>query len=125
MQAIGGATGSAEDAQALQAAYSDLILGEVTLGDTLGRMLEQFGEEGFEKGLAGMLRALGDDLSAARPSTEPTRLQALVGDLYQLEVTQTLLERCHEISGILQREHGTDVMPATQLRSEERRVGKG
>lgn len=112
MQAVGGVTHSAEQVEAMQASYTDMVLGRATLADTLVGLLEQFGDQDFGKGLNGMIRALGDDLSAARPSTEPARLQSLVSDLYQLEVVQTLLERCGEVSAVLQREHGKPPMDA-------------
>ena len=115
MQALGQATQSAEQVEAIQATYTDMVLGRATLADTLSGLLEQFNERDFAKGLAGMIRALGDDLSATRPSTEPARLQSLVSDLYQLEVTHTLLERCHEVSVVLQREHGKPPLDASQM----------
>ena len=127
--ALGAATTSAESVEALQAAYTDMVLGQASLADTLNSLLEQFDGRDFAKGLQSMIRALGDDLSATRPSVAPERLQALISDLYQLEVTQTLLERCDEVSAVMQREHAKPpAAPAEMLRklvelTNERWVG--
>ena len=96
---------SGEDVAAFQRTYRDVVLGDSVLSQTLTLVVERLdgstGEK-FENGLKAMIFALGADLSAARPSTEPSRLQALVQDLYSLEVFATVLEGCHELGQMLE-----------------------
>ncbi|ARP93556.1 type III secretion system gatekeeper subunit SctW [Bordetella genomosp. 13] len=89
-----------------QGAYRDLVLGEQSLGKTLDMALERFGSEDVARGLAQLTAALGHDLAAARPSTDANRLQALVSDLYQLEVAATVLENCNELADKVQKATG-------------------
>lgn len=106
---IGVAAAPGQDRAAItafQSCYQDVVLGEATLGHTLKKLLVQFGGAQFAQGLQQMTQALGRDLAAARPSTDPVRLQALVQDLYHLEVTATVLEGCAALSAQLQQQHG-------------------
>lgn len=89
-----------------QSCYQDVVLGEATLGQTLKKLLAQFGGKDFAAGLQQMTQALGRDLAAARPSADPVRLQSLVQDLYHLGVTSTVLERSQELSNDLVGKHG-------------------
>jgi len=105
LNTLGTAGEFAPDAQGVQAfqdTYRDIVLGENTLGKTLDLALERFGGKDVARGLKQLVAALGQDLAAARPSTEPSRLQALTGDLYHLQVAATVLEGCGELSGALQ-----------------------
>jgi len=93
-----------------QGAYRDIVLGEVSLASALKTLLERLDSRdgaAFTKGLNATIRALGDDLSAQRPSADPRRLQALVSDLYHLEVTATVLDHCNELCATLAARHGT------------------
>ncbi|MEO5671746.1 MAG: type III secretion system gatekeeper subunit SctW [Ramlibacter sp.] len=95
---------SASEIAAFQQTYRDVVLGESALAQTLTLVVERLdGSTGdkFESGLKALIVALGADLSAARPSTEPSRLQALVQDLYSLEVFATVLEGCQELRQLL------------------------
>lgn len=100
---------------AFQSTYHDVVLGEATLAQTLGITLERLsGREGddFGRGLHGLIKALGQDLAAARPSVDPARLQALVQDLYHLEVAATVMAECRELTANLAARHGcTGVEP--------------
>jgi type III secretion protein W len=107
--------------EALRSTYRDVVLGDGSLAQTLKLALERLGGTTgaeFQRGLQGLVKALGADLSSARPSTEPNRLQALVQDLYQLEVCATVLDACHELSAKLQEKHGAAPLPAVELMKE-------
>lgn len=91
---------------AFQSCYQDVVLGEATLGQTLKRLVTQFEGKNFGQGLTQMIQAMGRDLAAARPSTDPVRLQALVRDLYHLETMATVLQGCAELSGQMTQKHG-------------------
>jgi type III secretion protein W len=98
-----------DEVAAFQATYRDVVLGEATLAKTLSLTLERLsGKEGddFGRGLQGLIKALGQDLAAARPSTDPTRLQSLMQDLYHLEVAATVVSGCKDLAADLAARHG-------------------
>lgn len=102
--ALGVSTSPAER-ENFQDAYRDVVLGQSSLSQTLKTVFDRFASEGSNQvgeKLHGLIKALGADLSAARPSTDANRLQALVQDLYQLEVAVTVLDRCSELANLLQ-----------------------
>jgi len=100
-----GAQGQAEVAQ-FQSTYRDVVLGNPSLAGTLKLALERFGEGDFAAGLARLTQALGQDLAAARPSADPTRLQNLVQDLYHLGVAATVLDASRELHARIGEQHG-------------------
>ncbi len=96
-----------------QQTYSDIVLGEKTLAQTLTLVLQRLaGLRGrdFERGLKALLTALGADLSAASPSREPVRLQALVQDVYQLEVASSVLESCKRLASRIATLYGIETV---------------
>lgn len=104
LNALGSASAFAADApgvQVFQNTYRDIVLGENSLGKTLGLALDRFGGKDIARGLQQLIAALGQDLSSTRPSTSPARLQALTSDLYHLQVAATVLEGCADLSGKL------------------------
>lgn len=92
---------TAQGVRAFQKAYTDIVLGQESLSKTLDIVLQRLsgpdGEE-FDSGLRSLLNALGADLKASAPSADTVRLQALVQDVYQLEVVGSLLEECRRLS---------------------------
>lgn len=98
-----------------QQAYTDIVLGENTFAQTLQVVLKRLaGARGqdFHRGLQALLHALGAELSATHTSTDPRRLQALVQDVYQLEVAGSVLVQCNKLSGDIERQYGiTSVDP--------------
>ena len=109
LNTIGAAAGYADDARGVAdflRTYQDVVLGEASLAKTLTLALERFGGKDVGRGLQQLIQALGQDLAAARPSTSPDRLQALMQDLYQLGVAVTVLDGCGELGEKMAREHG-------------------
>ena len=106
---------SAQEVAAFQSTYRDVVLGNATLAGTLQLALARFGDTEFSAGLERLKQALGQDLAAARPSAEPTRLQSLVQDLYHLSVASTVLEACHELQAQQAKQHGVQVGSAVAL----------
>jgi type III secretion protein W len=102
LRTAGEFAGDAQGVAGFQETYRDIVLGENTLSKTLDLAIERFGTQDVGRGLSKLVAALGQDLAAARPSTEPSRLQSLTGDLYQLQVAVTVLDGCRELSGQLQ-----------------------
>lgn len=109
LNTVGAAAGYADDARGVadfQRTYQDVVLGEASLARTLSLALERFGGKDVGRGLQQLIQALGQDLAAARPSTSPDRLQALMQDLYQLGVAVTVLDGCGELGEKMALEHG-------------------
>ena len=100
-----GARGHADVAQ-FQSTYRDVVLGNPSLAGTLKLALERFGDSDFAAGLARLTQALGQDLAAARPSADPTRLQNLMQDLYHLGVASTVLDASRELHARVGEQHG-------------------
>jgi type III secretion protein W len=112
---IGGQATDAEAVGRLQATYEELVLGAPTLAKTLDLALARFGAQGYAGGLAMLVKALGADLAAARPSTSMVRLQTLLQDLYQLEVVQTVLDGAQGLARGLAQRHGHEGLDAEAL----------
>lgn len=107
-----------EEVAAFQSTYRDVVLGDNSLSQTLKLALERMGGGDLQRGLQGLIKGLGADLAAARPSTDPTRMQALVQDLYQLEVAATVLEGCNDLSVSLREKHGSGGVKPDELMKE-------
>ncbi len=114
LRAAGGFAGDLAGVADFQRTYRDVVLGEVGLAKTLNLAIERFGDKDVGRGLKQLIQALGMDLAAAQPSTEPARLQSLVQDLYQLEVAVTVLEGCNELAAS-QRARGSSGIDGTKL----------
>ncbi len=114
-------SGKAETAQAFRSAYRDAVLGTESLSDTVRHLLK-VNEDGtggdFGRVLQTMITALGADVAASRPSTDPVRLRSLLTDLYHLEVISTVIDRCGELSSTLVSRHGVPPFKATGLASD-------
>ncbi|MBJ7263407.1 MAG: type III secretion system gatekeeper subunit SctW [Burkholderiaceae bacterium] len=119
LNALSSAATFAPDAQGVErflGTYRDIVLGESSLSKTLGMALENFGGQDIARGLEQLVAALGQDLAATRPSTEPARLQALTSDLYQLQIAVTVLEGGHELAATLQSKNLARVEPELLMR---------
>lgn len=104
-----------------QGTYRDVVLGDSSLAQTLKLVLNRLGGaegEDLAKGIQGMIKALGADLSAARPSTDNNRLHALVQDLYQLEVASTVMDSCRDLTSLLDKKHMTRGLQPAVLMNE-------
>ena len=100
--------GEGKNIENFQSAYQDTVLGNATLAQTLKLLLERLGGDNgtdLSDGIKTMVKALGADISASRPSTDVTRLQALVQDFYHLAVASTVLERCDQLAVALKQKH--------------------
>lgn len=112
---------SAEGIAAFQDAYQDVVLGEASLAQTLTVVVSKLGGEsgeGFVRGLQGLIKALGQDLAATRPSVDANRLQSLVQDLYHLEVASTVVDGCRKLAGDLAAKHATPGIDPAALMKE-------
>lgn len=103
--------GDADKTAAFQATYRDAVLDAPGLGAMLKGALERFGTDDYRGAVRSLIRALGDDLAATRGSSmQPNRLNAVLQDLYQMEVLATMLDGCQALSTRMTKEH--NVPPA-------------
>ncbi|WP_129781717.1 type III secretion system gatekeeper subunit SctW [Peristeroidobacter soli] len=98
--------GNAEQVAAFQSTYRDAVLNGQNLGAMLKGTLERFGTDDYRGAVRSLIRALGDDLSSIRgASVQPNRLNAVLQDLYQMEVLATLLDGCQSLSSKMTAKH--------------------
>lgn len=116
LPAAGAYAADAAGVVQFQRTYRDVVLGENSLAKTLNLALERFGDTGVARGLKQLIAALGQDLAATRPSVDPNRLQALVADLYYLEVAATVLDGCGELAAKLDSQFGCAVDSSNLMR---------
>ncbi len=108
-------------ADAFRHAYRDTVLGGGGLPQVLRALLDATpGDAGddFLQVLQSTRAAIGLDVAAARPSTDPTRLHALVSDLYNLEVIATVIDRCRQLGDMLVQRFGIPAIRATALTAD-------
>lgn len=109
------------EAAPFRSAYRDVVLAADSLTAVLRHVLDAVqGSEGqdFKRVLDTMVSALGMDLAAARPSTDPVRLRSLVSDLFHLEVVSTVIDGCGALSALLTRRHGAAPFEPTRLAAD-------
>ena len=114
-------SGRDQDAGAFRVAYRDSVLGSASLNDTLRSLLNANNEgqgADFTRMLDTMMQALGLDLAATRPSTDPTRLQAMVSDLFHLKVISTVIDQCATLADTLSERHGTPKFLASGMTAD-------
>ncbi len=108
-------------APAFRTAYKDAVMGQEGLGATVRHLLElvpQGQGQDFLQVLDRMQKALGLDLAATSPSTEPAHLQALVSDLFHLKVISTVLDEGQQLSKTLVQRHAVPPLSSTELTTE-------
>ncbi len=108
-------------AGAFRHAYRDAILGGGGLTQILRSLLEATpGDAGddFMQVLQSTRTAIGLDVAAARPSTDPTRLHTLISDLYNLEVIATVVDRCKQLGERLAGRFRIPAIRATALTAD-------
>jgi type III secretion protein W len=108
-------------AQAFRQTYKEAVLGAADLSSTLRALLDKHKDRqaaAFTQVLQDMVKAMGADLAAVRPSRDPVKLQALLSDLYHLGVIATVLETCDELGRTLQTQFNTLPIRASELTSE-------
>lgn len=108
-------------AQSFRQTYRDAVLGASDLSGTLQHLLQAHKDRqgaAFTQVLNDMVKAIGADLAAARPSRDPVRLQALISDLYHLGVIATVIDACNALGQALHAEYGAPPLQASSLTSD-------
>jgi type III secretion protein W len=81
----------------LRGTYRDAVLGYAGMTETFRGLLDKYGTDGLAQALRFLSAALGADLAAAGPSLDKARLQAIVEDIYRLEVLGGLAGECNAV----------------------------
>ncbi len=82
------------------------MLNGQNLGEMLKGALERFGSNDYRSAVKALTRALGDDLASMRgTSAQPSRLNAVLQDLYQMEVLATMLDGCQTLASKMTAAH--------------------
>jgi type III secretion protein W len=89
--------------------YRDVVMGHAELGKTFEDLVAKHGLADFPRIVPCLIKSLGEDLSAVRPSRDPEHMQAILQDLYNLEVAVTVLDQARELAQDLQRQVATRV----------------
>ncbi|MBC05426.1 type III secretion system gatekeeper subunit SctW [Thalassospira sp.] len=100
--------GNSERTQSFRDCYRGLIEEGQTLAQSFSGICERFGRDELPNAVEKLLRAVGDDLSAQGPSSEPVLLKSLIDELYAVEVIGTGLEQCDMLSENMERRFGCD-----------------
>jgi type III secretion protein W len=78
--------------------------------------LERFGADDYRGAVQHLIRALGDDLASMRgTSVQPARLNAVLQDLYLMEVLATVLDSCQTLTRKLSASAGVKPPRAEEL----------
>jgi type III secretion protein W len=117
-QAAASYATTAAQASEFRNTYRDVVLGAEGLAKTLDLLVEKHGAQALPAIVPSLIKALGDDLAALRPSREPEHLQAVLQDLYHLEVAVTVLDSARELGATLQNRHGTPAFDPVVLMKE-------
>jgi len=91
------ATEGLSDIQSLRDFYRDNIIKYEKLSNLHSALVNEFGEEGFEKSIAFLIEACGNDLRAQGPSISPSQLKQILDDLYRLEVIGNFHRECAKL----------------------------
>ncbi len=110
-QALGGA-------QRLRNFYRNSVLNYDGITPTYRGIVKQYGEKNFVSSLAFLLRALGVDMAAQESSRDPTRLQAIVNDMFCVKTLGGIHEQTGELVVTLRQYHQqADCKESQQLMS--------
>jgi type III secretion protein W len=82
----------------LRVLYRDTVVDFENYEKTFSSLMQKFGPEEFPKAVTWLIRALGGDMAALKPSGEPAALKEIMDGLYMVESLSTLYR---DASGLL------------------------
>jgi type III secretion protein W len=94
------------DTGSLRDLYRRQVLGHDALSDAYRSVMDRYGEKEFGKAVSFLIKALGADMQAKGPSTEPAELKRINDDLFQLEVMGNIHRDCGELLERMDRVYG-------------------
>lgn len=89
------------DVQMLRDAYRDAVLNYGGITQTYRTIVERHKGRPFETVRKFLMKALGADYNAQGPSIEPSRLKAIMDDMYALKLLGGVHEQCCDIMGTM------------------------
>ena len=106
-EAAGEGLGTVGD---LRGTYKDAVLDYQGLSQAFSALEDKYGADGLPAALKFLVSALAADMGASGSSIDKPKLQAVIDDMYRLELLGGLIERC---DGLLKRVRGdtVDVAP--------------
>lgn len=93
--------------QELHQFYKDAVLDYTTLRNLYAMILRRFGLDRFRSSVEFLMKSLMADFEAQGPSIAKTKLQAIMDDIYQLHVLESIHLQCAELHGQLARQLGS------------------
>lgn len=109
------------EATAVRSIYRDAVLGGASLAETLSKLLEAAHgghPEDFIRVHESMVKGLGLDIAAARPSTDKVKLQAMASDLFHLSTISTVIQQCDGLAKSLAGRFPVKPVAGSQMASE-------
>ncbi|CAM2065494.1 type III secretion system gatekeeper subunit SctW [Sulfidibacter corallicola] len=85
------------DTQQLRDFYRDTVLKYEGFHETYNEILENHGDEDFQKAIEFLIRAVGSDLQSKGPSISHVELKRVIDDLYSLEMLGNIHRNCAEL----------------------------
>lgn len=83
--------------QGLRESYRDAVLDYQNISAAYASLVEKYGAAELPKAIKFLIKALGADMSALGASISKTKLNAILDDMYRLEVLTGLLEKCDKL----------------------------
>lgn len=96
-EAMNASKEGAGEFQQLRDFYRDIILNHEGIKDSFNAIRNEYGEGGFEKAIAYLIKAAGSDLAAQGSSMEAAQLKAIIDNLYQVESLGGINKRLQEL----------------------------
>jgi type III secretion protein W len=91
----------------LRGLYRDTVIDFENYEKTFSSLLEKFGPEEFPKAVSYLIRALGSDMTALKPSGEPAALKQVMDGLYMVESLGTLYRNASDLLKVAHNRHGS------------------
>ncbi|MCP3877891.1 MAG: YopN family type III secretion system gatekeeper subunit [Sulfitobacter sp.] len=85
------------DVQDLRDAYRDAVLDYQGMSEAYDSLLEKYGPDDLAHAIKYLMEGLGADMSAKGSSLEKSKLNAILNDMYRLEVLTGMLEACDDL----------------------------
>jgi type III secretion protein W len=86
------------DVQGLRDAYRDAVLDYQGIQDAYAALIDRYGAGKLNDALAYLKASLAADMAAAGSSIDKTRLNAIIDDIFRLELLSGMLEDCGKLA---------------------------
>ncbi|MBF0200332.1 MAG: type III secretion system gatekeeper subunit SctW [Desulfamplus sp.] len=83
--------------------------------DIYERIINDYGEKGFEDALAFLTRSLGNEMAATTVNTDRVELETIAGDLGTVQLLHGLNAQCKALNARIEKNHGRSELTGTEL----------